>query len=213
MKRNLISGLPRRWRWFFLDVTFLSRAIKLAPEARDLGGLFGRRRQARCCRHGRRSLGAVGGAAPTAQHRGLDAKLGGYLHQWSTATLQQGRCLTLELVRECPSRFRHPTPSRSLPNLPNVSTKPGEDHLIAPGRDGTAAPMAGPDEAGLAHLPLALLAQVGVNTRRAVGLPASRDGRCGCASTGRHPPRRAPRAAGWSRRGTRPSTRRACAPW
>lgn len=54
--------------------------------------------------------------------------------------------------------------------------------LIAPGRDGTAAPMAGADEAGLAHrpsdalprMPLALLAQVGVDMQRALGWRAPR---------------------------------------
>jgi hypothetical protein len=102
---------------------------------------------------------------------------------------------------------------------------------VPPRRNRATAPMAGPDEAGLAHQPgnggyplhmcngtrvcgnAARPARAG--RRRCAARHrsrASRDGRCGSASAGQRPPRVAPRSAGRPRHSTRPSTRRGYAP-
>ena len=71
--------------------------------------------------------GGAGRGAPAAQHRGLDPELGRHLQQRPAAALEQGHRLALELVREHPSCFRHPTPFCPVWSLAKVSTGSMED--------------------------------------------------------------------------------------
>src|SRR6267378_3662899 len=112
MRRNLISGVPRRWPQFFLECR--------APSAADRSrGEVGRSLPPGPGRNAGPTPSCWGAAptAPIAKHRRRDAQFPCDLRQRPTAARQQGYGLPLELIGKLTTSLAHSTPSRSSSEL------------------------------------------------------------------------------------------------